>query len=140
MTELTSRQATMADINAVLSDLSEQTLAEFRAIRQSPRRFVAEAANFGQRIWVCAGDQPLALFAFEDQGPHCSMWFIASATYFGSPAFVRSSARGFRRLGHQKPIVCTTFSPHPDVERWYRIMGFEMVLHEGQMRQFIFQP
>jgi hypothetical protein len=37
-------------------------------------------------------------------------------------------------------VVCSTLSPHPDVERWYKIMGFDLAYQEGAFKQFIFQP
>jgi hypothetical protein len=75
--ELTSRQASNADAQKVLSDLSEQTTAEFKTFGKSPNRFVAEAIHEGQRIWLLEADVPLALYAFQDHGPYLSMWFIA---------------------------------------------------------------
>ena len=83
------------------------------------------------------GNGILTFFGFNDFGHYVSMWSIGTVAFFsmGAPG-VRETRRFFNNLDFRKTIVVTTTSPHPDVGRWLRLLGFSRQSRDGVAQVF----
>lgn len=124
----TITRATRDDVRQALAHISRQSSDELAAMGFLP----AEAMDGFERnadrgaAYVSKIDDgvPLTLFGFNEFDDHFSMWSIGTTRFFeaGAPG-VRATRRFFRGLALPKPVAVVTKAPHPDVDRWLRLLG-----------------
>lgn len=134
--------ATTRDARRVLDNISDRTKAEYDLAGVDPAEMVSSAIKAEKRMYVSVSDEKyLTLFGFNDYGSHVSMWTIATPHFYdlGAPG-VRETRRFFRHLDFGKPLVVVTLSPHPDVDRWMRLLGFQLASQEGFRKDFVYLP
>ncbi|MBS0490071.1 MAG: hypothetical protein JSR35_08770 [Proteobacteria bacterium] len=126
------------DAARVLAAISQQTLDEFEVAGTDPAKAIQNAIARQERMFVSVtGETPLTLFGFADYGGYLSMWTIATKAFFdlGAPG-VFCTRRFFRNLDLAKPLIVVTTSPHPDTDRWLRLLGFDLIGGTPERREF----
>lgn len=142
MTRISFSRASPIEAQRVLADLSSQSRDEFALLDQDPQDFVQRSFAQGNPAYISTRDEiPLTLYGFQDYRTYVSMWSLATKAFYAlGPAGIRETRAFFRDLNFGKPLVVVTTSPHPDVERWMRLLGFDMIASQGFRRDFIYEP
>ena len=126
------------DAARVLADMSKQTRDECEVAMIDPAKAIDNVIKRKDPMFVSvAGETPLTLFGFTDYGDYLSMWTIATKEFFdlGAPG-VFCTRRFFKQLKLKKPLMVITTSPHPETDRWLRLLGFEQVGGNSERREF----
>ncbi len=127
-----TRAATFPDIYAVWGDLSDQSSADFEAAGYTPwtglrlvRKFNLD--NPGQVALL--QNKPAAVLGVVKSKKIASTWFIATQAYFdqGAPAVLHARRFLRDRKAEYGKLTTTTRSQHPDVDRWFNVLGFKKV-------------
>lgn len=126
---------------AVFRDLSEQTLAEARAVELSPETLAVRFVDFMRHGTYVA-------HAFlEDEKPYCVMATRAAGV---NPTFLVAGRDFFEKsLRHRREfkaylaklaqtlggsITTVSDSPHPHAARWFKLMGYKEVVPQKVYR------
>lgn len=134
----------MRDADAVFDDLSTQTQEELStagldvsAQKSRAQRYIGKG-----KAYVSENeDGPLTLFGFEDHSDYLSMWSVATPRFYDLGADgVRVTRRFFLNMDIDVPLVVVTASPHPEVGRWLRLIGFELGERNGPIQVFTRRP
>ena len=136
------RKTTKADIRYVLRNLSRQNAAELRLAGLSRSdaysRFRGLMAQGSADTAVHDGRPACILGLF--QAPHGTTvtWFIATDVYFslGAPAVLHARRYMVRAAKEHGRIETVTLSPHPDVRRWFELLGFTLLVKSKDRHVF----
>jgi hypothetical protein len=83
---------------------------------------------------------PLFAFGLNHRDFGFSCWFIGTQRYFDQGArMVRPTRRIMDAIRAKHPdaeFICYTRSGHPDVERWFRLLGFDCKGRSPKARVF----
>ncbi len=116
--------ATLSDLVFVVDHLSAQNVAEQALLGNTPWLTVKTAASWLKDGAVTAWweEQPGFIFGIR---PNHTSWFLATQAYFDGG--IRAIFAG-RKFVKQMCILHGGFvtfsrSPHPDTQRWLRLMG-----------------
>lgn len=133
------RVAVPTDVDTVFRRMSRQTRAEFKAAGlrfKDQKREIRKRVADGKAFTYDPGT-PAMVFGFNEFDDYFSMWTVASQVFFDAgSAGVRVSRRFFRGLDLGKPVIVVTESPHPDTDRWLRLLGFQIDSAAGDRRVF----
>jgi hypothetical protein len=125
-----------ADVEYILENLSEVSAAEMMAFELTNWDMMHRARQCmktGGLDCIIENGKPLAVIgSIYEKDPYIHRtWFIATQQYFdmGVKA-VLASRRYMTTLAKSRPGVCFqafTGSPHPQVERWFALLGFQKI-------------
>jgi len=142
-----ARRAKRADVAAVIGDLSSVSIAEvdltgssYDEIAEMALRGVAEGHAIAGEIDGVTG----CLFWFFPGEGDCYTYFLAAQSYFDNPvAYTRATRDALAECAAQFPkakLVSATLSPHPNVEKWFRTLGFTAVQESKDLKVFEYNP
>jgi hypothetical protein len=140
----TGREATIEDCQAVLSNLSEITRMGLERAGLTPQEVLEacdELLDKGHGLTVLVDDELAGVFFWhwaDDEVPPVietnSLW---TPLAFGRAGrFLAVSFRNYlKKLQNRYPdaiISAFSHSPHPDLERWFKAIGFGPVAYGGE--------
>lgn len=134
------RSATPDDVSRVFATISKQSRDEIRAngtdIADVEAGYRAAAAE-GSAYASVADGELLTVFGFSKHEDSYGMWSVGTERFFalGAPG-VRETRRFFQQINLNAPLSVVTTSPHPDVERWLRLLGFRFSSQHGPAKVF----
>ena len=121
------RQADRHDVSAVFSAISDQSADEIEAMGLTTAQVALVyriKADQGDAYVSEDEDNLLTLFGFNEFDDHYSMWSVGTKSFFnGGVPLVLATRRFFDALNFPKPLAVITHAPHPDVDRWLRLIG-----------------
>jgi hypothetical protein len=138
-----------ADIKAVMNSLSEVSASELQAAGYSVDQLadlMQQWARGGEPVVVLDRATPIAILIFQRTATANVLGtaFMATEGFFGGRS---QPTRFLRKYLDQKmrkmpgvALVSLTYSQHPTVERWYRLMGYGDAKVEGAGRTFTRGP
>ena len=134
------RPATIEDCQAVLGDLSGITARGLERAKISPEQALdmcRDLLRVGQAIACEVNGKVVGIFGWGESDfikpPIIDTWSLWTPFAFDGKtgAFTALSARNFlRKLAADHPgsiFMAISHSDHPDLDRWFRILGFEKV-------------
>lgn len=122
----------LEDLLYVLEHLSAQNASELETLCLSPWEITKRIRGFvkdgGAAFTGVYEGRPVFVFGliFENEN---SSWFLATAEYFGLGAKAIGHARNFLREMKKRygSFVSGSCSRHPDVDRWFKVLGYEKI-------------
>lgn len=132
--------AKISDVYNIIQDLSDQNRAEHVAMGLTEWQVLKDAAAWVKEWPTVTGwidDKPA--FVFGVLGVEQKLtWFLGTKAYFKSGAVGVLGARRILRQAKEKhgPLLTISQSLHPDVDRWFTLLGFEKIEDNGQRRVF----
>lgn len=129
------RLAEPEDLAYMRDMLSKQTLTELALLGRSlddTFTFI-EAQRAAGEAWVSESEAGLlTVFGFNDFGDYYSMWSVATQDYYEmGPRGIRETRWFFDNLELDKPLYVIITSDHPAIERWMKVLGFQMIDRTG---------
>jgi hypothetical protein len=138
-----------ADVEYILEHLSEVSQAEMMAFELTNWDMMDRARKCmksGGLDCFIENNEPLALNGtiYDEKTPYVhSTWFIATQKYFDMGVkSVLATRRYMTALAKRHPGVCFrafTGSPHPEVERWFALIGFRKIEDVGNFALYEFE-
>lgn len=130
---LKHRTASEADVKVVMASLSEISSTELDRIGASEAwatQILLGLIKNSEAITFLQGDEPIAILAFSEQGPHhFATMFMATEGFFGGSARPSLYLRRFldNRFAEDPRLVLESvcYSDHEKLHRWYRLMNYE---------------
>lgn len=147
---ISSAPTMLAHIMAVLEDPSEITRRELEVAgfnKWTALKFLRDCLKDGEartvtidgRIGFILGVAPHPMLP-----RHSSLWFIATEAYWKTGAagvrYGRAFLRGVEQRYPEEELTARTWSDHPDVERWFALLGFRQQTFMGLSRVFTRPP
>jgi hypothetical protein len=126
------RRAVFEDVYDVAQNSSEIMLAEAEALGLTQwqlLKLLSVQFKAGRAFAITETEQPIAVFGFrksEERGIY-DTWLASSPRFF-STGTVLPIRRILRMIGNRFPGITfrtLTFSPHPQVARWFKLLGYE---------------
>jgi hypothetical protein len=140
----------LLDIKAVLDDPSAITAQETEAAGFTPwtaLKFFRDCLQEGEARAVFVDGEIAFVLGIA---PHpllprrASLWFVSTERYWKTGAAGVRFGRAFlRSLAEKYPgewLVARSWSRHPDVERWFALLGFKLSTATGLSREFVRPP
>jgi hypothetical protein len=146
---LRKRSALKADVRHVMKNLSAVSASELRTARASVEntsRSMATLLKTHGGVAILDRAEPIAILIFQPtRDPKLmSTAFMATEKFFGA---AWKPTRFLRRFLDQKmeampgvSLRSTTFSTHPELARWFRLMGYGEPQVEGSSYTFFRRP
>lgn len=146
---LRTRAATKADIKAVMKSLSDISASEIQAAGYSIEQstdYMHQWAAGGDPIVVLDRATPIAILIFQQSGTPDMRGtaFMATEGFFGGRTQPTRFLRKYLDRKMEKlpgvSLLSITYSPHPTVDRWYRLMGYGEPKVQGASKVFTRTP
>lgn len=147
---ITARPTTLADIQAVLAQPSAVTARELEraglTLWQALKLFRDNLVEGEARTVLIDGEIGFVLgIAPHPMLPRrSSLWFIAMERYWKTGAagvrFGRSFITSLESRYPGEYLTARSWSDHPDVERWFALLGFKLEAMHGLSRVFTRPP
>lgn len=147
-----AKTSSLADFRAVSGNLSARSREEM-AVAEVTLADVKEdlkaAIKAGNAATLVHNGAIVALMTWEvidhsDGGTGLATTFLATDRFYEpdvpSVRFGRRYMRQVQADAGNLPIVSYCYSSHPKVERWYRLMGYQLWKVEGPCRAFVLPP
>lgn len=144
---ISARPTRLADVLAVLEDPSAITHGELTRAgftKWTALKFLRDCLKDGEARTVFLGGEVgfiLGVAPHPLLPRHSSLWFIATEAYWQTGAkgvrFGRSFLRAIEQRYPGEHLTARTWSDHPDVERWFALLGFERQSFEGLSQVFV---
>ncbi len=146
-----ARKAEPKDLRIVFGDLAERCLSEIRDAGYS----VSQAKDVFRRLqkdgnlWaLVAGDETIGLIGFEhdddQQEPAMATFFLGREAFFDpsirSASFGRRFMREIQAGFGNRAMISVCFGTHPEIARWYRLMGYRLDETHEYYRVFKLDP
>lgn len=150
MSKLLLKTATVADVHQVAQSLSEISRAEmvykFGAEWWHTIRVVKDFLTLGPGVTLLEDDRPVCVFGHfpKPEGGRVT-WFLSTDRYFALGArgvvFTRRYLDGLRRAWPGEAFHSYSSSPHPDVWRWFKLLGYTQIGDSSPgYRHFVLPP
>ncbi len=143
------RRGTFADVDHVLSDLSDVSAIEmmnFECTKWDMLKRARACMDSGGLDCLVENDEPLAMIGtvITNGQPYTHRtWFIASKKYFDMGVkSVIAGRRYMSTLAKSRPGVSfesLTASSHPEVERWFALLGFRRIQELDGFALYVFE-
>lgn len=131
---------TVEHMKHVLANLSEQNRAEHELVgitREGALKLFVDHMVRGEANTGLIDGEPVVVFGVLFSDPNNFTWFIATEAYWKlGPAAIRFGRRFLKERAHYQPLHTITCSPHPNVDRWFKLLGFEKYGEDGAFRYF----
>lgn len=149
---ISTRPATLKDVSAILAEPSRTTADELRRANVTGRQVLCafrEAIRTGDAVTLTVDGEPafvLALFALPEENgtPAVATQFIAAEAFWNLGARgVWLGRRMLASIRRQRPgtaLISASYSPHPEVERWFALLGFRKQRQEARAGVFLLPP
>lgn len=138
-----SAQLTLHHVRFLFRNLSQLNKDELRGLAIADwETYAADVINWknGHNKLYLDAQGPLFAFGLNRRDFGFSTWFIGTQRYFDQGArMVRPTRRIMEDIRRQHPgaeFLCYTRSKHPDVVRWFRLLGFECKGQSPKARVF----
>jgi hypothetical protein len=141
---------TLADVQSVLASPSAVTARELERAKLTPwtaLKFFRDSLKEGEARTVRIDG---AIGFILGIAPHpllprrSSLWFIATEAYWRTGAagvrFGRSFIKTLEARYPGEYLSARSWSDHPDVERWFALLGFQLEAIHGMSRVFTRHP
>ncbi|RVT80206.1 hypothetical protein EM858_04210 [Agrobacterium sp. CNPSo 2736] len=139
------RKATTGDLAKVFRNSDERLTAEYITAGYNPRK-----VKDMFREWVVAGDahaltyggNPVAIIAWQTLDGEVYTSFAATPEFF-EKKFVRFSRRHIKQIQvvhGNKPIVAVSYGTHPQLVRWFSLLGFQRDITQGPATLYKLSP
>lgn len=144
---LTFRPAEMRDVEAVVGKASAVTREEMATcgLGKSEVLWLARShwLNYGRAYAFLDNATVVAVFGFrpELQDLEVLTTWLISTPGFHKPKWTLFSRRFLKQIHAEFPqhrLLTTTYSRHPKVNRWFQLLGFEMLAKDDTSRRFEF--
>lgn len=147
---ITAGPTTLADIQSVLAKPSAVTARELeraglttwqalKIFRDSLKEGEARTVRIDGEIGFVLGIAPHPLLPRRS-----SLWFIATEAYWRTGAagvrFGRSFITSLENRYPGEYLSARSWSDHPDVDRWFALLGFRPEAFHGNSRVFLRHP
>ena len=139
--------AQLADMAPVVNNLSGVTRYELQAAGVDPNmlvRLLIDGIERGKAYAIYQDDIPIAIFWFYPSLFEAETSFIATQAFFDRPmASIRTSQEVLGCILEDYPnmsLVAYTVSQHPRLDKWFRLLGFVELPHNGPAKRFEFIP
>jgi hypothetical protein len=147
---IAARPTTLADIQAVLAapsavtarELERANLTQWQALklfRDSLVEGEARTVLLDGEIGFILGIAPHPMLPRRS-----SLWFLATERYWKTGAagvrFGRSFIKSLETRYPNEYLTARSWSDHPDVERWFALLGFKLEAMHGLSRVFTRRP
>lgn len=147
---ISAASTTLADVQAVLAEPSAVTARELdraglttwqalKLFRDSLKEGEARTVRIDGDIGFILGIAPHPLLPRR-----ASLWFIATERYWRTGAdgvrFGRSFIKSIQDRYPTEHLSARSWSDHPDVERWFALLGFRLESMQGLSRVFTRGP
>lgn len=129
--KLKNRKAVERDIGAIWPRLAKRTTDEFQLAdypSRKARKMFKDLIKAGTAHTILEGTNRIAIIAWEMRGGEMFTSFAGTEAFFEA-RFVRPSARYIATLQQTNgncPLVSCSYSTHPQVDRWFAILGFSL--------------
>lgn len=133
--------ATLADVKYVLDNLCEVNRAEHAALDLNSWEALKKAKDFmkhGEATTGFIDGKPAVVFGvvWEESDWHRT-WFVATEAYWNAGlAAVRHAREFLKKAARKGPLVTGSCSPHPHVDHWFRVLGFEKLEESNGVKWF----
>ncbi len=142
---LRHRSATKTDVKAVMKNLSEVSKSELSHAELSPeiaKKMMLDAMKASEAIAFLERAEVMAVLIFNQVAQNeFSTMFMATEKFFGQRGrpslYLRRYLDG--RFASNPKLVLTseTYSDHPELHRWYKLMNYDPGVKEGARTRFI---
>jgi hypothetical protein len=142
---ISTRAATASDVRDVMANLSDISGAEVFAagytLHSGTQLMVQTRKRHGATA-IVEGDQAIAILIFDRSNQtEWSTLFMAKEPFFRSgrsepTKALRRHIDGVLRSNPGVALSSITYSTHPELARWYRIMGYGEGKPEGRGTRF----
>ncbi|MGX5843601.1 hypothetical protein ACWGTI_23045 [Mesorhizobium sp. ArgA1] len=144
---LDARKAIESDIKSVMTSLSATSAGELitagRTIEEATEQMV-EWSGEGEAIAIDSDNSPIAILIFRDEDANVlGTSFMATEQFFTGWLPTRFLKRYVDAKMKKLPgvaVVSTTYSQHPSLHRWYRLMGYRDPATDGVSFTFVREP
>lgn len=129
-----ARPAQYDDVERILDDLSDISKAEMAVLRTTPFDMMRRARHCMKGAGLDAilrDDEPIAVFGaapMVGEENVLGTWFLASRAFFEhgarSTLFCRKHMAKVADSHPGKEFMAYTASDHPDLDRWFALLGF----------------
>ncbi|WP_315924016.1 hypothetical protein [Mesorhizobium sp. SP-1A] len=140
-----ARQATVGDLETVFHDLSKRMSDEYAAAgKDSKFAYDNLMMNLGEgRAHVLLqDDRPVAIIAWHEEDDAADTLFAAQDDFFSASTvrFCKGHIRRIQALTGNLPIRSRSWIDHPDVGRWFQIIGYVEQERQNGARLFVLPP
>lgn len=142
---MTWREASLRDVDFVLGRLSPITRSEMRTcgLTSPDVMWMARShwLHVGRAYVFMENATPVAVFGItrDKSDPECLTTWLISTKGFHRPKwtlFARKFLLKVRADNPESRLLTTTYSAHPTVNRWFQLLGFEMLSKTEKSRTF----
>lgn len=133
--------AALWHVHDVLLNLSEQNFDELEALRLTKWeafKRIRDMMENGEATAMLVNGRPVCVFGvvWEPVGYHRT-WFVATQAYWDlGMTGVRHARRFLADASRKGPLITGSASPHPAVERWFRLLGYEKLEEKDGVKWF----
>jgi hypothetical protein len=138
------KEAHIVDVISVMSNLSAVNEMELEAMGLSHFQAIQGAQWFldnGEAWTTLLDERPAYVFGVVDGK---DTWFLGTAAYFTTGAAgIRQARALLRKVAPRYGLLRTlTRSRHPDIVRWFRVLGYTMAaeVEEGHVFLYVTNP
>lgn len=127
-------------LGPILANLSKQNRGELAVAGLTLKDALVLAEEYLRHGVTTVGlldGYPVVAFGVLHTG---NTWFMATDAFWDLGLSGVRFARRFLQEHCDRPLHTLTLSPHPDVERWFKALGYEKVGEEGQAKWFKYTP
>jgi hypothetical protein len=128
----------------VLANLSPQNVGEFDHLGLSNWEAFKRINGFmqqGEATTLLLENRPCCVFGvvWEPSDYHRT-WFVATQNYWDlGLSGVRHAKRFLASAVRRGPLITGSCSPHPDVERWFKLLGYEKIEETEGVKWFKYE-
>jgi hypothetical protein len=133
--------ATKQHVIKVMNNLSPQNAQELENLGLGLWEAFKRIKGFmqsGEATALLLGEEPCCVFGVVwDAKDYHKTWFIATEEYWKlGMVGVRHARKFLQQARRNGPLITGSASPHPEVERWFRLLGYEKMQEEGGVKWF----
>lgn len=124
-----ARAATVGDLEAVFSDLSQRLVDDYASAgtgTQATKDALVMSLKEGRAYALLETDKPLAIIAWHEDDRVVHVLFAAQEEFFTASTvrFCKRHIRRIQELEGNLPIQHRSWLDRADVAKWFRIIGF----------------
>lgn len=140
-----ARSATIQDLTVVFQGLAERMSSEYLAAGGNTleaRDALLMNLKEGRGHSLLQGDEPVAIIAWDEDESCVHTSFAAREAFFSASTvrFCKRHIRHIQRLCGNLPVRSYSWSDHPDVQRWFEVIGFRKVESDNGCNIFELAP
>lgn len=123
------KTAKRGDLAKVFREIAERMRAEYEIAGfelRAAKSIFTECVDAGQAHAIFENGQPVAIIAWRIEGDVIYTSFAAKENFFSGRTvrFCFQHIRNIQKDNGDLPVCSSSFSPHPAVPKWFRVLGF----------------